>query len=60
VGLMSSESTAWSGNSFVTTAPSNSCGTTPLPLAFWPLLGLIVCSYLALVELTKRRFEPRV
>jgi P-type Mg2+ transporter len=34
-------------------------GFTPLPLAFWPLLGLIVCSYLALVELTKRRFEPR-
>jgi len=34
-------------------------GFSPLPLAFWPLLGLIVAAYLALVELTKRRFEPR-
>ena len=34
-------------------------GFAPLPVIFWPLLGLIVACYLALVELVKRRFEPR-
>jgi Mg2+-importing ATPase len=34
-------------------------GFSPLPLAFWPLLVLVVAAYLGLVELTKRRFEPR-
>ena len=34
-------------------------GFTALPITFWPLLALIVLGYLALVELTKRRFEPR-
>jgi Mg2+-importing ATPase len=30
-----------------------------LPIAFWPLLVAVVGAYLALVELAKRRFEPR-
>ncbi len=34
-------------------------GFTALPLAFWLLLVVIVAAYLALVELAKRRFEPR-
>ena len=34
-------------------------GFARLPVAFWPLLALIVAAYLGLVELTKRRFEPR-
>ena len=34
-------------------------GFTALPIAFWLLLVLIVAAYLALVELAKRRFEPR-
>jgi hypothetical protein len=34
-------------------------GFTALPLAFWLLLALIVAAYLTLVELAKRRFEPR-
>ncbi len=34
-------------------------GFTSLPLVFWPLLALIVAAYLGLVELAKRRFEPR-
>jgi Mg2+-importing ATPase len=34
-------------------------GFATLPIAFWPLLALVVGAYLALVELTKRRFEPR-
>ncbi len=34
-------------------------GFTALPLAFWLLLALIVTAYLTLVELAKRRFEPR-
>ena len=35
-------------------------GFSPLPLAFWLLLVVVVAAYLALVELAKRRFEPRV
>ena len=34
-------------------------GFTALPIAFWLLLVVIVAAYLALVELAKRRFEPR-
>jgi Mg2+-importing ATPase len=34
-------------------------GFTSLPLGFWPLLAVIVAAYLALVELVKRRVEPR-
>jgi Mg2+-importing ATPase len=34
-------------------------GFAGLPLAFWPLLVVIVAAYLALVEVAKRRFEPR-
>jgi Mg2+-importing ATPase len=34
-------------------------GFSALPLAFWLLLVVIVAAYLALVELAKRRFEPR-
>jgi Mg2+-importing ATPase len=34
-------------------------GFSPLPLAFWLLLVVVVAAYLALVELAKRRFEPR-
>ncbi|MGZ6312341.1 MAG: magnesium-translocating P-type ATPase [Candidatus Limnocylindrales bacterium] len=34
-------------------------GFTALPPIFWPLLLVIVIAYLALVELVKRRFEPR-
>ena len=34
-------------------------GFAAMPLAFWPLLALVVAAYLTLVELTKRRFEPR-
>ena len=34
-------------------------GFTPLPIAFWLLLAAIVAAYLTLVELAKRRFEPR-
>jgi Mg2+-importing ATPase len=31
-------------------------GFTPLPLAFWPLLVLVVGAYLGLVEMAKRQF----
>ena len=34
-------------------------GFAPLPPAFWLLLVVLVAAYLALVELVKRRFEPR-
>jgi Mg2+-importing ATPase len=34
-------------------------GFAPLPLAFWVLLVVLVVAYLGLVELAKRRFEPR-
>jgi P-type Mg2+ transporter len=34
-------------------------GFTALPIGFWLLLVVIVAAYLALVELAKRRFEPR-
>jgi Mg2+-importing ATPase len=34
-------------------------GFSALPVAFWLLLVVIVAAYLALVELAKRRFEPR-
>lgn len=34
-------------------------GFAPLPLAFWLLLVVLVAAYPALVELVKRRFEPR-
>jgi Mg2+-importing ATPase len=34
-------------------------GFTALPIAFWLLLVVIAAAYLALVELVKRRFEPR-
>ncbi len=34
-------------------------GFAPLPLAFWGLLVGLVVAYLSLVELVKRRFEPR-
>jgi P-type Mg2+ transporter len=34
-------------------------GFTALPIAFWLLLAVIVAAYLALVEVVKRRFEPR-
>jgi P-type Mg2+ transporter len=34
-------------------------GFSALPLTFWLLLVVIVAAYLALVELAKRRFEPR-
>jgi Mg2+-importing ATPase len=34
-------------------------GFSALPIAFWPLLIVIVAAYLVLVEMAKRRFEPR-
>ncbi len=34
-------------------------GFAPLPIGFWLLLPVIVAAYLALVEVAKRRFEPR-
>ena len=34
-------------------------GFSALPPVFWPLLVVIVAAYLTLVELAKRRFEPR-
>jgi Mg2+-importing ATPase len=34
-------------------------GFSALPLTFWLLLVVIVAAYLALVEVAKRRFEPR-
>jgi Mg2+-importing ATPase len=34
-------------------------GFTPLPVTFWLLLAVLVAAYLTLVELAKRRFEPR-
>ena len=34
-------------------------GFAPLPLAFWGLLVVLVAAYLGIVELAKRRFEPR-
>jgi Mg2+-importing ATPase len=34
-------------------------GFSGLPIAFWPLLAFIVAAYLGLVEVAKRRFEPR-
>jgi len=34
-------------------------GFTAMPPVFWPLLVGIVAAYLALVEMVKRRFEPR-
>jgi Mg2+-importing ATPase len=34
-------------------------GFSALPVTFWLLLVVIVAAYLALVELAKRRFEPR-
>jgi Mg2+-importing ATPase len=34
-------------------------GFAPLPPAFWLLLAVLVMAYLGLVELVKRRFEPR-
>ncbi|HYK95625.1 MAG TPA: magnesium-translocating P-type ATPase [Candidatus Dormibacteraeota bacterium] len=34
-------------------------GFSGLPITFWLLLGVIVAAYLGLVELVKRRFEPR-
>jgi len=34
-------------------------GFTAMPPTFWPLLVGIVAAYLVLVELVKRRFEPR-
>jgi Mg2+-importing ATPase len=34
-------------------------GFAPLPLAFWPMLIALVGVYLGLVELVKRRVEPR-
>ncbi len=34
-------------------------GFAPLPPAFWLLLVVLVAAYLGLVELAKRRFEPR-
>ncbi len=34
-------------------------GFTALPPAYWLLLVVVVAAYLALVELVKRRFEPR-
>ncbi len=33
-------------------------GFAQLPLAYWPLLVVVVAAYLVLVELAKRRFEP--
>ncbi len=35
-------------------------GLTGLPPVYWVLLILVVAAYLALVELAKRRFEPRL
>jgi Mg2+-importing ATPase len=34
-------------------------GFAALPLGFWLLLVVLVSAYLGLVELAKRRFEPR-
>ncbi len=34
-------------------------GFSPLPPVYWVLLAVVVAAYLALVELAKRRFEPR-